>query len=1012
VENIQSLNVPLNSSSSSSSLRVTIGKNAFKESKIQSITSQRTLNIAESAFELCESLKTLDAYTIDLDKITGYSNSTVIGNKAFKDSVLTDVKLSYVYEFGNLAFSDCKYLSTVTLNGIGKLDNYVFSGCSSLKSIDLNSMGDVYKDDGTVVHLASGSGSSYNYGMGTYDFENCTSLLSVTMPSGMVGISTGTFSGCTSLSDFKMDGTGYMSAICNNAFENCTSLRTLPEFKFLVKIFPKAFINCNNLTITLTRSVVFLDAESFSNCSNITINAPAGSEAFTHGCGDFKTAWNCTVKQIDDTIKDEEFLLVGYMDVTTVLYDFENRKDNGEPAEQKVTEIQVIYGYRGGFKTLTIPSDNEYYNIPMYDSWIGNSIYYRTQRDSKCSMVDYLEEINFGDVTSIGLTNSGSALSGCTALKKVVIGNKTEVIGKSAFSNCKALETVDIDGGLKCIKESAFSNCTALKHITLPASLNEIPDITIKKGDETTLNAIGKSAFSGCTALEEVTFTLPEDRTSKDIKVSIAETAFKGCTSLKEIILPFYSYYIGKSAFEGCTSLSNVQFRKKTNTVFETAFKGCTSLTAITLQPAMSIRESAFQGCNNITYIAIPPSTSTPPSTNAFSDCDKDKTFILCTGTEGDKGAEYASAANYKTITVSFEEDSLGDIKVVNKITFPNEIVVLKNGEKINTGTNISLGDNLKIYFSEDFSDTLSADEYNTDEIISSSAVDTVDETVSSSAVDIDTSNLLNVDSRDYAVYLNESLISLPYGYIVNEPVPVAITIKEIQHGTISFPDGVVLKIGNNTIKSGDTIRVGDAITVVSIDENILSANGTDYELWAGAKKIKAGDTITVNDENGISITIREKSLDKLVIIQNDFTVYVNGKQVSGGDIKTGDVITYKKPSGISPKKVKILVDGNMIAGSYKVTEKDAENGISVSYEEMPYIFGDTTASGNSTVSAIDAANIIDKVKNMDLKLPIETYGNKLEYIDLDFDGLITSADALDALIWANNADYEPNIVK
>ena len=64
-------------------------------------------------------------------------------------------------------------------------------------------------------------------------------------------------------------------------------------------------------------------------------------------------------------------------------------------------------------------------------------------------------------VTSIG----DSAISYCTSLVSVTIGDSVQSIGKWAFDHCSSLASVTIPSSVQSIGDSAFYGCTKLAEV-------------------------------------------------------------------------------------------------------------------------------------------------------------------------------------------------------------------------------------------------------------------------------------------------------------------------------------------------------------------------------------------------------------------------------------------------------------------------------------------------------------------------------------------------------------------
>ena len=102
------------------------------------------------------------------------------------------------------------------------------------------------------------------------------------------------------------------------------------------------------------------------------------------------------------------------------------------------------------------------------------------------------------------------------------------------FQNCTALKKLILSDKVNLIQEYAFAGCTSLDTVRLPAALIKIRS----------------SVFEGCSDLKAVYI--------RDKVTSIENSAFKGCSSLTAITIPGQIAKIDASAFEGCTALDSV----------------------------------------------------------------------------------------------------------------------------------------------------------------------------------------------------------------------------------------------------------------------------------------------------------------------------------------------------------------------------------------------------------------------------------------------------------------------
>ena len=107
-------------------------------------------------------------------------------------------------------------------------------------------------------------------------FENCSSLTSIDIPTGVTGISMSAFYQCSSLTN--IDIPNGVTGISDTTFARCTSLTSVTIPDSVTSIGRNAFGNCTSLTsVTIPDSVTSMDSQVFSDCTGLTsVNIPTG----------------------------------------------------------------------------------------------------------------------------------------------------------------------------------------------------------------------------------------------------------------------------------------------------------------------------------------------------------------------------------------------------------------------------------------------------------------------------------------------------------------------------------------------------------------------------------------------------------------------------------------------------------------------------------------------------------------------------------------------------------------
>lgn len=265
---------------------LSVGKYAFAETDIQSVSSDYLEYVGDYAFNRCESLET--------------------------------VSLNLAEEIGEYAFADCANLTTIALNNITDSDNLpanAFEGCSGLSSITLETIPELpICDDGSSLvsnmeNLSYFSANSVTEIPADYFVNNPklanVEFLSLEVVGDRAFMNTALQeiedSGVTSIGDY---------AFCNTelSYAEFSSLRTVGDYAFAenellmdamfacnVKLGVGAFENCSLLGTIRFSYPVDIPDKCFKNCAslndlchgvsgslNIVITS-VGNEAF-YGC--------------------------------------------------------------------------------------------------------------------------------------------------------------------------------------------------------------------------------------------------------------------------------------------------------------------------------------------------------------------------------------------------------------------------------------------------------------------------------------------------------------------------------------------------------------------------------------------------------------------------------------------------------------------------------------------------------------------------------------------------------
>ena len=245
--------------------------------------------------------------------------------------------------------------------------------------------------------------------IGSFAFDNCTKLTSVTIPISVTSIGSLAFYGCTSLTNVNIPDS--VASIGQAAFYNCSSLTCINLPNSITNIKYQAFYGCASLSsIVIPDNVTELEASIFYNCSSLTsANIPNGITSIPS-----KTFYNCS-------------------NLTNITI------------PNSVTSI----GESAFFGCCNLPTPTYFDNL----SNIGASAF------NRCT--SFTDIIIPDNILGIG----ESAFAGCSNVKNIKIGDGIQGIPKGVFS-CENAETIEVGKNVRVIYEGGgFNACTHVKKV-------------------------------------------------------------------------------------------------------------------------------------------------------------------------------------------------------------------------------------------------------------------------------------------------------------------------------------------------------------------------------------------------------------------------------------------------------------------------------------------------------------------------------------------------------------------
>lgn len=434
--------------------------------------------------------------------------------------------------------------------------------------------------------------------IGDYAFQECTSLVSVTIPAGITVIGDGPFWDCPSLANINVsaDNTAYtsvdgvlfskdMTDLLQYPIGNARTEYTIPDG--VINVANYLFWGCTTLkTLTIPDSVAVIGIDALWRCLSLeNINVSADNKV--------------------------------YSSVDGVLFN----KDKTELLQYPIGNTRTEYSIPNGVISIAD------YSFP------------------ECTSI---ESITFPDsVTSI----DEMAFPACSSLKSVKLGSGVKTIGDYAFGWCEALTDVKIPYGVTTIGDSAFDSCTSFANITFPDSVTAIGQ-----------NVIWGTAYYKDEAnwendvlyvdnhLITSKSTINGDYVIKDGTKTIANAAFSNRESLENITIPNSVVFIGQYGFYKCSSLINVTIPDSVLSIDYRAFGSCASLENVVIGAGVTyIEEGAFRSCKSLKNIEVSKDNSSFTSVDGVL-FNKDKTKLL----------KYPTGSSNTTYTVPDSVTTIG----------------------------------------------------------------------------------------------------------------------------------------------------------------------------------------------------------------------------------------------------------------------------------------------------------------------------------------------------------------
>ena len=341
--------------------------------------------------------------------------------------------------------------------------------------------------------------------IGSFAFEGCKGLRSVTLPDTVTTFRDSAFACCDDLEEV-----------------------TIPDSVTDIGYF--TFWESNKIPkVVIPDSVTKVSAFSFWECNSLTEKVIPESTTITY---DLPDGFSDYRKSEPTEVIEENSLVVE----DGVLVDASNYSGD-----------LVIHDYVTSIDSEAFNKNQHLKSVIIPDSvtQIGHGAF------SGCT---YLKSVVIPDsVTSI----SYETFQDCISLESVTLPDSLTDIGVHAFWNCRSLKSITLPDSLTSICREAFGYCNNLESVIIPDSVTGIGykafDVTpwLKKQiAEDPLVIVNGMVISGYDCSGDV--VIPDSATK------ICSGAFMGCENIKSVTVPSSVIIIGNYVFGDCDNLSSL----------------------------------------------------------------------------------------------------------------------------------------------------------------------------------------------------------------------------------------------------------------------------------------------------------------------------------------------------------------------------------------------------------------------------------------------------------------------
>lgn len=600
-------------------------------------------NLPDYAFYGCAALTEIRFAEGSL--LTTIGGSAMRGCTSLTELTLPD-RLQTVY--GN-AWRDCAALTSVYLpESVSYMADSAFTGCNAVTlsvgydsyakqyavrknlayterpcaviasgSCGANASWELYSD-GSLYIRGSGSMTNAAYAAAVGWSGYRTVIKTVYVDAGITSLSDFAFFGCSALTSVQFAEGGRLTTVGGSVFNGCTSLRELVLPGYVKTIYGNAFRGCSSLEkIYLPDSTSYIAGNTFAGCGQVVLNV----------------AYNSYAKQyaINNNLRYTE----------------------------RGREI-TAGGSCGSSASWALYSDGTL-------SIQGTGALSNPSSAGAVAWAAYRESIRSVDIAAGITTLPDFAFYRCSSLTEVRFadGSQVATIGGSAFSGCTNLRSLILPGCVKTAYGNAFRDCTNLRALVLPDSLTYMSGNVLRGCNQVVLTVTSGSYAERWAIDHDVSYVVRnanDSQTGESLAVMAHPTSSETTPALFDDIsempavasnacgsnltwklenktleisgtgeMNSYSPDAAAPWAEFADEIEHVIVGKQVEKIGAYAFDGLDKVTSVSFEDnsqLTEIEEYAFSGCKEITFVELPDKLEKIGEA-AFSDCKKLAKVVL-----------------------------------------------------------------------------------------------------------------------------------------------------------------------------------------------------------------------------------------------------------------------------------------------------------------------------------------------------------------------------------------------